>query len=651
MSTVTANIDSVLHEERVFPPPESFSKQAHIKSLEELENLRAEAAADPEAFWARMAEELHWFKKWDTVLKWDPPHAEWFGGGKINISYNCLDRHLTTWRRNKAALIWEGETGETRTFTYQQLHTEVSKFANVLKHANIKCGDRVALYMPLIPELAIAMLACARIGATHSVVFGGFSSSALVDRINDAECKLVVTADGGWRRGSEVKLKAAVDEALKSTPSVRACIVVRRTGTPQHMEPGRDFWWHELMETVETSCDAEELDSEQPLYILYTSGTTGKPKGILHTTAGYLLQVHLTTKWVFDIRDEDVYWCTADIGWVTGHSYVVYGPLSNGATVLMYEGAPNFPEPDRFWSMIERHRVNVFYTAPTAIRAFVKWGEQWPLKHDLSSLRLLGTVGEPINPEAWMWYREVIGKERCPIVDTWWQTETGAIMITPIPGATPTKPGSATKPFPGIEADVMTREGKPVGANEGGYLVIKRPWPSMLRTIWGDDERYKQQYWSQIEGIYFAGDGSRRDSDDYFWIMGRIDDVINVSGHRLGTAEIESALVSHNAVAEAAVVARPDEIKGSSIVAFVTLEGSHNASDALNQELRAHVVKEIGALARPDDIRFTDALPKTRSGKIMRRLLREIATSGSVAGDVTTLEDFSVLEKLRAEEE
>jgi acetyl-CoA synthetase len=652
MSSATTNIESVLHEERVFPPPAEFSERAHVKSLEELEALRREASDAPEAFWARMAEaELHWFKKWDTVLKWDPPHAEWFGGGKINISYNCLDRHLTTWRRNKAALIWEGETGETRTFTYQQLHTEVSKFANVLKHANIKRGDRVALYMPLIPELAIAMLACARIGATHSVVFGGFSSSALVDRINDAECKLVVTADGGWRRGSEVKLKAAVDEALKSTPSVRACIVVRRTGTPQHMEPERDFWWHELMETVETSCDAEELDSEHPLYILYTSGTTGKPKGILHTTAGYLLQVHLTTKWVFDLRDEDVYWCTADIGWVTGHSYVVYGPLSNGATVLMYEGAPNFPEADRFWAMIERHRVNVFYTAPTAIRAFIKWGEQWPLKHDLSSLRLLGTVGEPINPEAWMWYREVIGKQRCPIVDTWWQTETGAIMITPIPGATPTKPGSGTKPFPGIEADVMTRDGRPVGANEGGYLVIKRPWPSMLRTIWGDDERYKEQYWAQIEGIYFAGDGARRDSDGYFWIMGRIDDVINVSGHRLGTAEIESALVSHNAVAEAAVVARPDEVKGSSIVAFVTLEGSHNASDALNQELRAHVVKEIGALARPDDIRFTDALPKTRSGKIMRRLLREIATSGSVAGDVTTLEDFSVLEKLRAEEE
>ena len=619
--------------------------------MEDLERLRSEANENPEAFWARLAEEeLHWFKKWDSVLKWTPPHAEWFGGGKINISYNCLDRHLSTWRRNKAALIWEGEPGDTRTFTYQQLHTEVCKFANVLKHANIKRGDRVALYLPLIPELAIAMLACARIGATHSVVFGGFSSSALIDRINDASCKLVVTADGGWRRGTEVKLKTAVDEALKQTPSVKACIVVRRTGDRLHMQAGRDFWWHELMETVDAKCAAEELDSEHPHYILYTSGTTGKPKGILHTTAGYLLQAHLTTKWVFDLKDEDVYWCTADIGWVTGHSYVVYGPLSNGATVLMYEGAPNFPEPDRFWSIIERHKVNIFYTAPTAIRAFIKWGEQWPLKHDLSSLRLLGTVGEPINPEAWMWYRELIGKGRCPIVDTWWQTETGAIMITPLPGATPTKPGSGTKPFPGIDADVMTRDGKSVQANQGGYLVIKRPWPSMLRTIWGDDERYKQQYWSQIEGIYFAGDGARRDNDGYFWIMGRIDDVINVSGHRLGTAEIESALVSHPAVAEAAVVARPDDLKGSAIVAFVTLEGSHHSSDSLNQELRAHVAKEIGALARPDDIRFTDALPKTRSGKIMRRLLREIATSGSVAGDITTLEDFSVLEKLREEE-
>jgi len=651
MSTVTRNIDSILDEQRVFPPPRSFSEAAHIKSMEELDRLRNEASTDPEGFWGRMAEELHWFKKWDKVLNWDAPHAQWFVGGKTNLSYNCLDRHLTTWRRNKAALIWEGEPGDQRTLTYQQLHSEVCKFANVLKRAGIQKGDRVALYLPLIPELAIAMLACARIGATHSVIFGGFSSAALVDRINDASCKLVVTADGGWRRGREVQLKGAVDEALKHTPTVTGCIVVRRTGERIHMEAGRDYWWHEVMEAVNAYNDAEELDSEHPLYILYTSGTTGKPKGILHTTAGYLLQSHLTTKWIFDLKDEDVYWCTADIGWVTGHSYVVYGPLSNGATVLMYEGAPNHPEPDRFWSIIEHHRVNILYTAPTAIRAFIKWGEHWPLKHDLSSLRLLGTVGEPINPEAWMWYREIIGKGRCPIVDTWWQTETGAIMITPLPGATATKPGSATKPFPGIEADVVTRDGKPVGPSEGGYLVITRPWPSMLRTIWGDDERYRQQYWSQIEGIYFAGDGARRDQDGYFWIMGRIDDVINVSGHRLGTAEVESALVSHEAVAEAAVVGRPDDLKGSAIVAFVTLEGSHKPSDQLKEELRAHVTKEIGALARPDELRFTDALPKTRSGKIMRRLLREIATSGSVAGDVTTLEDFSVLERLRAEEE
>ncbi len=602
MSATTTNIESLQQEGRVFPPPAEFSEKAYVKSMAELDRLRKEASEDPEGFWARMAEELHWFRKWDTVLNWQPPHAEWFVGGRINISYNCLDRHLQAWRRNKAALIWEGEPGDRRTLTYQQLHTEVCKFANVLKSSGVEKGDRVALYMPLIPELAISMLACARIGATHSVIFGGFSSAALIDRINDASCKLVVTADGGWRRGKEVKLKPAVDEALKQTASVKSCIVVRRTGEPVHMEPGRDHWWHEQMANAELECPAAELDSEHPLYILYTSGTTGKPKGILHTTAGYLLQAHLTTKWVFDLKDEDIYWCTADIGWVTGHSYVVYGPLSNGATVLMYEGAPNYPEADRFWDIIERHRVNILYTAPTAIRAFIKWGEQWPLKHDLSSLRLLGTV-------------------------------------------------AATKPFPGIEMAVMTRDGQEVGANEGGYLVIKRPWPSMLRTIWGDDQRYREQYWSQIENIYFAGDGARRDEDGYFWIMGRIDDVINVSGHRLGTAEVESALVSHEAVAEAAVVARPDELKGSAIVAFVTLEGSHRPSDKLNAELRAHVTKEIGALARPDDLRFTDALPKTRSGKIMRRLLREIATSGAVAGDVTTLEDFSVLEKLRTGEE
>ncbi|HEX7958090.1 MAG TPA: acetate--CoA ligase, partial [Pyrinomonadaceae bacterium] len=487
MSTPTTNIESVLHEERVFPPPPEFSERAHVKSLDELEALRREASDAPEAFWARMAEaELHWFKKWDAVLKWEPPHAEWFVGGKLNAAYNCLDRHLLTWRRNKAAIVWEGEPGEQRTLTYAQLHREVSRFANVLKRAGVERGDRVALYMPLIPELAVAMLACARVGAPHSVIFGGFSSSALVDRINDAGCKLVVTADGGYRRGAEVRLKDTVDEALKKTPGVKTCIVFRRTGSRINMQVGRDYWWHEVVQTVPDDCPAEELDSEHPLYILYTSGTTGKPKGILHTTAGYLLQTHLTTKWVFDLKDEDVYWCTADIGWVTGHSYVVYGPLSNGATVLMYEGAPNHPEPDRFWDIIRRHRVNIFYTAPTAIRAFIKWGEHWPLRHDLSSLRLLGTVGEPINPEAWMWYREIIGKGRCPIVDTFWQTETGAIRIAPLPGATPTKPGSATKPLPGIEVDIMSKTGEAVtAAGQGGYLVIKRPWPSMLRTIWG----------------------------------------------------------------------------------------------------------------------------------------------------------------------
>ncbi|HLM57560.1 MAG TPA: acetate--CoA ligase [Pyrinomonadaceae bacterium] len=652
MSSTTSNIESTLHEERVFPPPAEFAARARVKSEDELEALRREASEAPEAFWARMAEsELHWFRKWDAVLKSEHPHFEWFVGGKINASYNCLDRHLTTWRRNKAAIIWEGEPGEQRTLTYQQLHREVSRFANVLKGLGVVAGDRVALYMPLVPELAVAMLACARIGATHSVIFGGFAAQAIVDRVNDAGCKVVVTADGGWRRGSEVKLKPAVDEAVRQTPSVEACVVLRRTGSPVEMVEGRDHWWHELMERAGDVCPAEELDSEHPLYVLYTSGTTGKPKGILHTTGGYLLGTHLTAKWVFDLKDEDVYWCTADIGWVTGHSYVVYGPLSNGATVLMYEGAPNWPRPDRFWSIIERHRVSIFYTAPTAIRAFIKWGDEWPLGHDLSSLRLLGSVGEPINPEAWMWYHRTIGKERCPVVDTWWQTETGAIMISPVPGATPTKPGSATRPLPGIEVAVMTKDGREVGADEGGYLVVKRPWPSMLRTIWGDDRRYQEQYFGEIGGVYFAGDGARRDPDGYFWIMGRVDDVINVSGHRLGTMEVESALVSHPWVAEAAVVGRPDELKGQGIVAFVTLEGHHEATDELKGELRQHVAREIGALARPDEIRFTDSLPKTRSGKIMRRLLRELASSGSVQGDTTTLEDFSVLEKLRTDEE
>ncbi len=647
----TTEIESVLHEARVFPPPADFAAKAHVKSFEEYEELYASAAADPESFWATQAETLHWFKKWDRVLEWNEPFAKWFVGGKLNVSYNCLDRHLESWRKNKAAIIWEGEPGEVRTLTYLQLYSKVSRFANVLKKLGVQTGDRVALYMPLVPELAISMLACARIGATHTVIFGGFSADAIRDRVNDGQCKVIVTADGGYRRGNEIKLKEIVDTAAAQCPTVESVVVYRRTGSHVHIEPGRDHWWHEIIDTVSDECPAEELDSEHPLYILYTSGTTGKPKGILHTTGGYLTQAAYTTKMVFDLKDEDIYWCTADIGWVTGHSYVVYGPMANGATVFMYEGAPNFPDFDRFWAMIDRHKINILYTAPTAIRAFIKWGEQYPLKHDLSSLRLLGTVGEPINPEAWRWYHEIVGKGKCPIVDTWWQTETGTIMISPLPGATPTVPGTATRPLPGIIVDVVTRDGVPVGPNEGGYLVIKHPWPSMLRTLWGDDERYKQTYWSEIPHCYFAGDGARRDERGYFWIMGRVDDVINVSGHRLGTAEVESALVSHEAVAEAAVVGRPDDLKGQAISAFVTLEGGRAGSDELKEALRGHVAKEIGSLAKPDDIRFTDALPKTRSGKIMRRLLRELASSGQVAGDVTTLEDFSVLEKLRQEED
>jgi acetyl-CoA synthetase len=645
------DIESVLKEERVFPPPKEFSAKAHIKSMQDYEELYRKAERDPEGFWALMAKDLHWFKPWEKVLEWTPPFAKWFVGGQTNIAYNCLDRHLTTARKNKAALIWEGEPGDERILTYQTLHREVCKFAHVLKNIGVQAGDRVAIYMPMVPELPIAMLACARIGATHSVVFGGFSADALRDRINDAQAKLVVTADGGYRRGAEIQLKKAVDEAIQQTPSIQHVIVYRRTGSPVHMEPGRDHWWHELMADASEDCPAEALDAEHPLYILYTSGTTGRPKGIVHTTGGYMLGTYLTAKWVFDLKEEDTYWCTADIGWVTGHSYIVYGPLANGVTSLMYEGAPNWPEWDRFWRIVDKHQVNVLYTAPTAIRAFIRAGEQWPRKHKLTSLRLLGTVGEPINPEAWMWYHRVIGKERCPIVDTWWQTETGMIMITPLPGATPTKPGSATRPFPGVVADVVSRDGQSVPANAGGYLVIKRPWPAMLRTIYGDPERYKQQYWSEIPGVYFTGDGARRDEDGYFWIMGRVDDVVNVSGHRLGTMEVESALVSHPLVAEAAVVGRPDEIKGQAIAAFVTLEAGRTPSEELKQELRQHVAKEIGAFARPDDIRFTDALPKTRSGKIMRRLLREIASGGEVRGDVTTLEDLSILAKLREEEE
>ncbi len=647
----SGNITSILIENRVFKPPVEFACKSHVKSFAQYKRIYNASIKDPEKFWANAARELTWFKKWKKVLQWSPPFAKWFAGARINVSYNCLDRHLENWRRNKAAILWEGEPGDSRTLTYQQLHSEVCRFANVLKRLGVAKGDRVVIYMPLVPELAIAMLACARIGATHSIIFGGFSSQALVDRIQDAGAKIVVTADGGFRRGSVVPLKKNVDEALQQLPFVENVVVLKRTGTPIHMEPGRDHWWSELIQNESDQCKAEALDSEHPLFILYTSGTTGKPKGVVHTTAGYLLGVTLTSRWVFDLKEEDTYWCTADIGWVTGHSYVVYGPLSNGATTVMYEGAPNWPEPDRFWKIIQKFKVNIFYTAPTAIRAFTKWGEQWPQKHDLSSLRLLGTVGEPINPEAWMWYFKVIGKGKCPIVDTWWQTETGMIMITPLPGATPLKPGTATLPFPGIVADVVNRKGESVGKNQGGYLVIRKPWPSMLRTIYRDPERYKLQYWSDIPGVYFTGDGARRDDDGYFWIMGRVDDVLNVSGHRLGTAEIESALVSHEHVAEAAVVGKPDEIKGSAICAFVTLEGGYRPTPELKEELRRHVAHEIGAMARPDEIRFSDALPKTRSGKIMRRLLREIATTGSVGGDTTTLEDFSVLEKLRSGEE
>jgi acetyl-CoA synthetase len=644
------NIDSILTETRSFPPSPEFSRSAHIRSEEDYNRLCAKAAADPEAFWSDIARELHWFKPWNKVMEWEVPWSKWFVGGQINISYNCLDRHVATFRKNKAAIIWESEPGEVRTLTYQQLLQEVNKCANVLKALGIKSGDRVAIYMGMCPELPIAMLACARIGATHSVIFGGFSANALVDRITDQEAVAVITQDSSYRRGSEVKLKATVDEALDRCPTVKHVLVYKRSGCDVDWKQGRDYWWHEQMAKVDDKCEALPLDSEHPLYILYTSGTTGKPKGIVHTTGGYAVQTYITTKWVFDLKEEDTYWCTADIGWVTGHSYIVYGPLQNGATVLMYEGAPNWPDFGRFWSIVEKHKVNIMYTAPTAIRTFIKWGNEWPNKHDLSSLRLLGTVGEPINPEAWMWYREVIGKNNCPIVDTWWQTETGSILIAPVPGAVATKPGSATKPLPGIQAEVVTRTGEKVPLGSGGFLVIKKPWPSMLRTVYGDPDRYIRQYWSDIPGMYFTGDGAREDKDGYFWIMGRVDDVLNVSGHRLSTMEIESALVAHAKVAEAAVVGRPDEMKGQAVAAFVTLEMGHKPSPELKEELRQWVAKEIGSMAKPDDIRFTDQLPKTRSGKIMRRLLRELASSGDVKGDVTTLEDFAVIAKLKEEE-
>ena len=645
------NIDSTLNEQRKFDPPAEFSQKAHIKSLAEYEAMYKESVEEPEKFWGRAAENLHWFKKWDKVLEWNAPWAKWFVGGQINLSYNCLDRHVQTARKNKAALIWESEPGEVRTYTYQQLWKEVQKFANVLKSLGVRKGDRVAIYMGMTPELPIAMLACARIGAPHSIVFGGFSSNALVDRIHDSQAVAVITQDGSYRRGAEVKLFPAVEEALKSCPSVKHVVIYKRTGTAINTTPGRDHWWHDLMAKASDECPAEPLDAEHPLYILYTSGTTGKPKGVVHTTGGYSVGTYLTTKYVFDIRDEDTYWCTADIGWVTGHSYIVYGPLQCGATSLMYEGAPNCPEPDRFWSIIDRHQVNIFYTAPTAIRTFIKWGDDWPKKHKMDSLRLLGTVGEPINPEAWMWYREMIGHNRCPIVDTWWQTETGSIMISPIPGAIATKPGSGTKPFFGVVPEIVTMDGNPVPTASGGFLVIRKPWPAMLRTIYGDPDRYVKQYWSQIPGTYFTGDGARKDPDGYFWIMGRVDDVLNVSGHRLSTMEVESALVAHEKVAEAAVVGRPDEIKGQAISAFVTLEQGVTPTEALKEELKKWVAKEIGSLAKPDDIRFTDTLPKTRSGKIMRRLLRELASSGDVKGDTTTLEDFGVIAKLKEQDE
>jgi acetyl-CoA synthetase len=651
MSSPSSHITSVLKETRTFAPPKEFGAQAHIKSMAEYERFYQYAKDKPEDFWAQQAESLQWIKRWDKVLNWNEPHAQWFVGGKLNVSANCLDRHLAGPRRNKAAIIWEGEPGDSRVLTYQMLHREVCKFANVLKGQGVQPGDRVTLYMPMIPELAVAMLACARIGATHSVVFGGFSAEAVADRNNDAQAKLLVTADGGWRRGKVVPLKQNVDQALAKSPSVEKCVVFNRCNQQANMKPGRDLWWHELMADASPECPPAALDSEHPLYILYTSGSTGKPKGVLHTSAGYLLGVSLTHKWVFDLREEDTYWCTADIGWVTGHSYIVYGPLCNGATTLMYEGAPNHPREDRFWSVIEKYRVSIFYTAPTAIRAFIKWGDQWPAKHDLSSLRLLGTVGEPINPEAWIWYHEQIGRKRCPIVDTWWQTETGMIMISPLPGATATKPGSATRPLPGVIAEVVDKQGNPVPANAGGLLVIKQPWPAMLRTIYGDDARYRQQYWSQVPHCYFTADGARCDEDGYIWIMGRVDDVLNVAGHRLSTMEIESALVHHPKVAEAAVVGQPDEIKGEGIACFVTLIGGEQPTEELKKELRDHVTKEIGSLARPDTIRFTDGLPKTRSGKIMRRLLRDIASGKDTTGDTTTLEDLSVLARLREEEE
>ena len=638
-----------MDQKEIFPPPPEFSSKATIKSMQEYQRLYDAAAKDPEKFWAERARDLHWFAPWKQVLDWsNPPFAKWFIGGKTNVAYNCIDRHLSGPRRNKAAIVWEGENFEQRILTYQELHRRVSKFANALKKLGLKAGSRSIIYMPMVPEAAVAMLACARIGVTHSVVFGGFSAEALKTRIQDLEAEIVITADGGLRRGKEILLKQAVDDALVECPSVKHVVVYKRLGIPIAMQSGRDHWWDDLTTGIPEKCPAEELDSEHPLYVLYTSGTTGKPKGVVHTTGGYLTQVLATMNWVFDIKEEDLYWCTADIGWVTGHSYVVYGPLAAGATALMYEGAPDWPKPDRFWRIIEKYRATIFYTSPTAIRSFIRQGDNWPNARDLSSLRLLGSVGEPINPAAWKWYRHVIGKDKLPIVDTWWQTETGAIMISPIPGATPAKPGSATLPLPGVAVDLLDDQGKSVKVGKG-LLVLTKPWPAMLRTLYKDPERLKENYWSRFPGKYFTGDTATRDEDGYVWVLGRADDVIKVAGHRLSTMEVESSLVRHQSVAEAAVVGAPHEIKGEAIHAFVTLKGNVKENETLAGDLREWVAAEIGSIARPERIHFVSALPKTRSGKIMRRLLREVVTTQSVKGDISTLEDYSVIVKLSQE--
>jgi len=644
----SGNLDALLSEKRKFPPSDAFRRQANAADPAIYENARR----DSQGFWAKEAEHLDWFARWSKVLDWNVPWAKWFVGAKLNVTHNCVDRHAASSRRNKAAIIWEGEPGDSRILTFGMLQREVNKFANVLKSLGVKKGDRVALYMGMTPELPIAMLACAKIGAPHSVVFGGFSVESLRERINDAQAKVLITADGAWRRGNVVPLKANVDEALLGTPTIEKVVVLERIGkaAKTEMKSGRDLWWHDVMAGASDKCVAESMSAEDMLYILYTSGTTGKPKGIVHTTAGYLVGVATTHRYIFDVKESDVYWCTADIGWVTGHSYIVYGPLANGTTTLMYEGTPDFPDRGRFWSIVAKYGVNIIYTAPTAIRTFMRWGAEWPSQHDLTSLRVIGTVGEPINPEAWMWYHENIGRGRCPIVDTWWQTETGMCMITPLPGLTATKPGSATRPFPGIEVEVLDEKGNQVGPGGGGYLVVTKPWPAMFRTIYGDPDRYVNQYWSRYPGKYLTGDGVKIDEDGYFWLLGRVDDVMNVAGHRISTYEVESALVDHPSVAEAAVIGKSHEIKGQGIAAFVTLKEGVAASDELNEELRKHVATKIGAIARPDDIFFSAELPKTRSAKIMRRLLRDIA-EGRVLGDTTTLADPAVVSKLKAQYE